>query len=239
MFIFITSAFHKHLQVTSILLKLRICVHPISGSVPCFKLCCFNGTCPPPTLSHFNEVSENEILKIIEIPLQNHLFLYPVPTCLLKNCVDILLPSVTKIVNLFLAEGVLPQKLKKAVITLLIKNASFPSKDLKKYRRVSGLYFMSGLVEHVVVKQNLQHINSSNLDNPQQSRTGSRSNPTALVSSDLLAAFDTIDHTTLFNCLKSWFGVRITALKWFTSNTHHYGPQFMNSPETKKIKSNL
>ena len=96
---------------------------------------------------------------------------------------------------------------------------------------------MSKLVERVVVK----HINSNNLDNPWQSvyKSGhstettllhikneihlslSRGEPTALVLLDLSAAFDTIDHTTLLNCLKSWFGVCGTALKWFTSCLSH------------------
>ena len=72
----------------------------------------------------------------------------------------------------------------------------------------------------------MQHINSNNLDNPRQSayKSGhstetallhikneihlslSRGEPTALVLLDLLGAFDTVDHTTLLNCLKSWFG---------------------------------
>ena len=100
---------------------------------------------------------------------------------------------------------------------------------------------MSKLVERVVVKQLMQHINSNNLDNPRQSayKSGhstetalllikneihlslSRGEPTALVLLDLSAAFDTIDHPTLLNCLKSWFGVSGTAVKWFTSYLSH------------------
>ena len=100
---------------------------------------------------------------------------------------------------------------------------------------------MSKLVERVVVKQLMQHINSNNLDNPRQSayKSGqstetallhikneihlslSWGEPTALVLLDLSAVFDTIDHTTLLNCLKSWFGVCGTASKWFTSYLSH------------------
>ena len=141
-----------------------------------------------------------------------------------------------------LAEGVFPQKFKKAVVTQLIKKASLPNEDLQNYRPVSGLFFMSKLVERVVVKQPMRHINSNNLDNPRQSayESGhstettllhikneiqlslSRGEPTTLVLLDLLAAFDTIDHTTLLNCLKSWFGMCGTALKWFTSYLSHH-----------------
>ena len=34
---------------------------------------------------------------------------------------------------------------------------------------------------------------------------------------DLLAAFDTIDHSTLLSCLQKFFGVGGSVLKWFTS----------------------
>ena len=82
----------------------------------------------------------------------------------------------------------------------------------------------------VVVKQLMLHINSTNLHNPKQSayKAGhftpklccciskmklhlslSRGKPAALVLLNLLAAFDTINHTTLFNCLKSWFAVAL------------------------------
>ena len=45
----------------------------------------------------------------------------------------------------------------------------------------------------------------------------SRDEPTGPVLHDQSAAFSTIDCTSLFNCLKSWFGVFDMALKWFMS----------------------
>ena len=118
---------------------------------------------------------------------------------------------------------------------------SLPSDDLKNYHLVSGLCFMLKMVERVVVKQRMQHINSNNLDNPHQSvyKTGhstgtallhikneihlslSHGEPTALVLLDLSAAFDTIDHDTFLIYLKSWFGVCSMALKWFSFCLSH------------------
>ena len=140
-------------------------------------------------------------------------------------------------------EGCIPDAFKSAVVTPLIKEPNLLSDDLKNYCPMSGLSFISKLVECVVAKQLLVHIHVHNLDNPYQSedKAGhstktallsiknevhlslSRSEPTALVLLDLSATFDTIDHSTLLSCLRIWFGVGGSVLKWFTSYlTHRY-----------------
>ena len=56
-------------------------------------------------VSHFDKVSENEILKITEnFPTKSYL-LDTVLTFHLKDCVDISLPSITKPINLSLTDG--------------------------------------------------------------------------------------------------------------------------------------
>ena len=93
----------------------------------------------------------------------------PLPTFLIKECIDILLPSLTKLVNCSLMEGCVPDACKSAAVTPLIKNPNLSSNDLKNYCPVSGLSFLSKLVEHVVAKQLLEHIHVHNLDSPYQS----------------------------------------------------------------------
>ena len=41
-----------------------------------------------------------------------------------------------------------------------------------------------------------------------------KSTAVGLVLLDLSAAFDTIDHTILSNCLKEWYGIEDVVLKW-------------------------
>ena len=161
----------------------------------------------------------------------------PSPTFLLKECLDILLPSITKLVNCSLTEGAVPAGFKKAIVSPLIKKSSLPPDELKNYRPVSGLNFISKLVERVVVSQLNDHVTSNGLENVSQSayKQGhstetallsiknevhlalARGEATAVVLLDQSAAFDTIDHSTLMECLSSWFGVGGVVLDWFRS----------------------
>ena len=93
----------------------------------------------------------------------------PWPTFLVKGCIDILLPSITRLVNCSLSEGVVPDEFRKAIVTPLIKKSSLPPNDLKNYRPVSGLGFILKLVECVVASQLNDHVSVNGLENVRQS----------------------------------------------------------------------
>ena len=108
---------------------------------------------------------------------------------------------------------------------------------MKNYRPISNLSFLSKVLEKVVTRRLQAHIESNNLANPLQSAYRKfHSTETALLKMqndislnmdsgavtaltllDLSAAFDTIDHVTLINCLSSWYGISGSALKWCSS----------------------
>ena len=91
-----------------------------------------------PKLSNVSEVSENDICKIIKHSPTKSCLLDPVPNFLLKDCVDILLPSITKFVNLSLIEGVFPQQFKKVVAIPLIKKELLSSIRFMFYVKIGG-----------------------------------------------------------------------------------------------------
>ena len=156
---------------------------------------------------------------------------------IVKECIDILLPFITRLVNCSLSEGVVPDEFKKAIVSPLIKKSSLPPNDLKNYRPVSGLGFISKLVECVVASQLNDHVSLNGLENVRQSayKLGhstesallsikndvhlafAKGEATAVVLLDQSAAFDTIDHDTLLDSLSSWFGVSGVVLDWFKS----------------------
>ena len=78
----------------------------------------------PPKITAFTQVSEDTVDKIIQNSPTKSCLLDPWPTFLIKECSDILLPSITKLVNCSLMEGCVPDGFKRAVVTLLIKKGS-------------------------------------------------------------------------------------------------------------------
>ena len=198
-------------------------------------------TLPPPpdvpNFSCFKQISQEEIRKFIMKSPSKSCLLDPWPTFVVNECIDIPLPSITRLVNCSLSEGVVPDEFKKAIVTPLIKKSSLPPDDLKNYRPVSGLGFISKLVEPVVASQLSDHVSLNGLEKVRQSayKLGhstesallsinndvhlafAKGDATTVVLLDQSTAFDTIDHDTLLDSLSYWFGVGRVVLDWFKS----------------------
>ena len=189
------------------------------------------------TFSAFKLVNQEEIKKIIISSKPTTCSLDSIPTTLLIEHLDHLLPSITQIVNNSILNGSFPDFFKSAVVKPLLKKPSLDQNILKNYRPVSNLSFLSKILEKVILKQLFHYLNTHSLLSPNQSAyRPSHSTETALlrVTNDILtaldngdvtiltlldlsAAFDTIDHTLLFHILEHNYGITDTALSWFKS----------------------
>ena len=85
------------------------------------------------SLTDFPVCSEDEVRHIVSSPTKS-CTLDPIPTDLLKESVDVLLPYLTAIVNASLREGCLPASQKIVIITPLLKKPSLDTSELKNYR---------------------------------------------------------------------------------------------------------
>ena len=160
----------------------------------------------------------------------------PIPTKLLKLCLDPLLGPITRIVNMSLGSGVFPKDLKHALVRPTLKKPTLDPDILKNYRPVSNLPTLSKIIEKAAVTRLTFHLSHNSLIEKFQSayRPG-YSTETALVriTSDILsdldsrrgvilvmldlsAAFDTLDYNVLVSRLDRRLGVRGTALQWFS-----------------------
>ena len=119
----------------------------------------------------------------------------------------------------------------------LLKKSNLDPENLKNYRPVSNLSFLSKILEKIVLSQINVHLTENGLQEVFQSAYKAKhSTETALlkVTSDLLcstdrgevsvlalldlsAAFDTLDHEILLKRMSTTYGIHGTVLKWFAS----------------------
>ena len=167
-------------------------------------------------LEGFQPVCENTIDNYISIASNASCESDPIPTWLLKQCKTALLPEITIIVNTSLKTGVFPNGLKHALVRPKLKKQNLDKNELKNYRPVSNIPFVSKIIEKAVISQLTQHMVKNNTLEPLQSAyRPNHSTETALlriqndilldldnkrgvilVLLDLSSAFETIDHKT-------------------------------------------
>jgi hypothetical protein len=159
----------------------------------------------------------------------------------------LLLPVITRIINLSLSSAKVPECFKVAAVTPLLKKSNLDHNILKNFRPVSNLPFLSKILEKIVAKRLLEHKDKNLLHEKMQSayrkhhstetalvriqndilRAIDNKQCVCLVLLDLSAAFDTVDHPTLITRLSDRFGVRNSALEWIKSYLHER-KQFVN-----------
>ena len=193
----------------------------------------FEGT----VLQEFPLATQEEVKKLITKAPSKSCELDPLPTWLLKKCLDHLTPLITAIINKSLATSTVPSCFKRAIVRPLVKKPGLDTEDLKNYRPVSNLSFLSKMLEKIIEKRLNDHLTQNSLcDSLQSAYRSGHSTETALlkvqndiavaldnksmvvlVLLDLSAAFDVIDHTVMLKRFQHSFGITSNALKWIHS----------------------
>ena len=202
------------------------------------------GSRPQPVFSQsaaslvaFTPCTESEVRRIIMTSPLKSCSLDPVPTFLLREFIDLLLPYVTRMVNASLSQGRLPVSQRHAIIIPRLKKPGLDTADMAIYRPVSNVSFASKLVERAVAIRLHCYLNSNDLlPSCQSAYRKNHSSETALlrVWSDILnaadqrqvtllalldmsAAFDCVDHDLLLQRLQLVFGFCGAPLEWIRS----------------------
>ena len=130
-----------------------------------------------------------------------------------------------------------PISQKKAIVFPRLKKAGLPIDDVKSYRPISNLTFLSKVIEQIIAKQLLAYLEINSLIPKFQSGFRKRhSTETAIlrVNSDICdgidrgdvallalldvsATFDTVDHGILLERLSNSYGIVGSAHEWFIS----------------------
>jgi hypothetical protein len=161
----------------------------------------------------------------------------PAPTAFTKQIFPTILPAVRDLINGSFYNGKFPKSLKIATLVPIIKDKKADINQLKNYRPVSLLSFISKIIEKLAANQLTSYINQHNLGNPRQSayKVGhsvettllalqsellgvlDRGKAAFLVLLDMSAAFDTVNHSRLIDIMNSSYHVTGIALEWFKS----------------------
>ena len=188
-------------------------------------------------LSKFEKLSENDVLNLVNKCNTKSCLLDPLPTWYLKENMDIFVHVLTHLLNMSLSTGVFPNVLKQALINPIIKKQTLDPNELKNYRPVANIPFLSKLLEKHVFNCINEHMKKHNFGEDLQSAYRSaHSTETALlhvkdyimtslhkqqgvfvVLLDLSAAFDTVEHSVLVKRMANETGLTGTALKWYLS----------------------
>ena len=87
----------------------------------------------------------------------------PVPTFLVREVIDLLLPYITSMVNASLAEGRLLDSQKQAIVSPLLKKPGLDVADMANYRPASNLTFVSKVTERAVASQLNEYLAANDL----------------------------------------------------------------------------
>ena len=110
----------------------------------------------PNTIPHLRDVNNASCEEVREVILSSPnktCDLDHIPIWLLKKCIDHLLPIITGIINSAYLVACFPDELKSAIIRPHLKKTNTDTDDLKNYRQVSNLHFISKILEMLVVKR--------------------------------------------------------------------------------------
>jgi hypothetical protein len=193
-----------------------------------------NATCSS-SLNEFKLLTSADVEKIIMRFPSKFCLLDTFPSWLVKDNLQTLLPVITQIVNISLASGVFPESLKTSIINPIYKKSTLDANELKSYRPIANMKFLSKIIEKAASCQVIDHVDGNNLSEVlQSSYKCNHSTETALikVQSDILqsldcnkavfmvlldmtAAFDTVDHHIFLARLKSHFGIDGQVLSFF------------------------
>jgi len=109
------------------------------------------------TFSDFQPLSEDNVYAIIQKSAKKSCALDPMPTPLVVKCLDVILPTITRIIDLSLSSGQFSGEWKEALASPLLKKIGLNSMFCN-LRPVNNLQFISKLTVRVVFDQTHNHM---------------------------------------------------------------------------------
>ena len=115
-------------------------------------------------------IANSDVLKLLSSCKTKSCPLDPLPALMvLKECFHTLLPVYTRLINLSLNSGTMPETLKIAILSPLLKKINVDHNNFSSFRPVSNLKFLSKLIEKAVFAQLNEYLITNDLHEACQS----------------------------------------------------------------------
>jgi hypothetical protein len=197
----------------------------------------FEGVTCKSSFELFGKVDPDHVLQLIRNAPNKNCSLDPVPTWIVKQFAQELIPFITSLCNASLSQGTFPSTQKCALVTPILKKSNLDASDVNNYRPISNLSFLSKLLERCVNVQLNEYLQENNLLPSMQSAyrklhstesavlkvlsdvysAADKGQISILALLDMSAAFDTVDYEILLNRLLHGFGIKDLVASWFHS----------------------
>ena len=100
--------------------------------------------------NHFKSATCDKLSDLVPRLTLKSCMLDPIPASVLKNCYDLLLLFITKVVNCSLQNSTLTSDMKRAIVRPSLKEPSLDYQLYKNHRFISNVMFLSKCCEKVV-----------------------------------------------------------------------------------------
>ena len=220
-------------------------------------------TNPPPYIQacyvEFTEFDNmtDQVKNLIHSSCLKTCSLDPLPAPIIKGCADILLPVLTRMINMLIETATVPVQRKEAMIRSKLKSESLDHEVYANFRPISNMKFISKMIEKAVSDQLTNYLKANGLAESLQSAYKSfHSTKTVLVKVhnhvvsvidnqcyvillllDLSVAFDTVDHKILLSRLSFCFCINRRGLSLYQSCDSY--KQVVNVKGTTSCSKNL
>src|SRR6218665_3062689 len=194
----------------------------------------------PPTshrLFTLREVTSAELRMLIVTSASKTCELDPIPTFLVQEHIDVILPFLTVLCNSSIREAQLPSSQKQCILHPVLKREGLDPSDPANYRLIANVTFLSKILERIIADQMIAYLDANGLLPSYQS--GFRKNHSTetllirllsdlygamdagqislLALFDVSFAFDSVDHSILLQRLSISFGLTDKPLEWLSS----------------------
>ena len=120
-------------------------------------------------LTEFERMTEAQVKSLINSCRLKTCILDPLPASIMKDCTNVLLPVLTKMINISIETANVPVQLKEAMIRPKLKKKSLDHEVYSNFRPISNLKLISKMIEKAISYQITNYLRDNDLEESLQS----------------------------------------------------------------------